>query len=149
MEMIVFVGCQGAGKSTFYRERFFNTHVRVNLDMLKTRNRERLLVRACLDIQQSFVVDNTSPTAEDRKRYFDLANGFGFKVIGYFFEGTIDELLQRNAQRVGKELVPEIGVRGTLKKLERPTLAEGFDEIFRVNVLQDKTFNVVRLQGEV
>ena len=80
---------------------------------------------------------------------FDLANGFRFKVIGYCFEGTIDELLQRNAQRAEKELIPEIGVRGTLKKLERPTLAEGFDEIFRVDVLQDKTFSVVRLQGEV
>lgn len=149
VEMIVFVGCQGAGKSTFYRERFFNSHVRVNLDMLRTRNRERLLVKACLDMQQRFVVDNTNPTAEDRKRYFDLANGLGFKVIGCFFEGTLDELLQRNAQRAGKEVVPEIGVRATFKKLERPTLAEGFDEIFQVNVLQDRTFNVVRLQGEV
>ena len=149
MEMIVFVGCQGAGKSTFYRERFFNTHVRVNLDMLKARNRERLLVRACLDMQQRFVIDNTNPTVEDRKRYFDLANGSGFKVIGYFFVATLDELLQRNSQRRGKEVVPEIGVRGTLKKLERPALAEGFDEIFRVNVLQDRTFNVVRLQDEV
>ncbi len=149
MEMIVFVGCQGAGKSTFYRERFFKTHVRVNLDMLKTRNRERLLVRACLDMQQRFVVDNTNPTVEDRQRYFELANGFGFKVIGYYFEATIEELLQRNAQRAAKEQVPELGVRGTLKKLERPTLAEGFDEIFRVNVLQDQTFNVVRLSDEV
>ena len=149
MEMIVFIGCQAAGKSTFYRERFFNTHIRVNLDMLKTRNRERLLVRACLDMQQRLVVDNTNPTAEDRKRYFELANGSGFKVIGYFFEATLDELLQRNSQRSGKEVVPEIGVRGTLKKLERPTLAEGFDEIFRVNVLQDRTFSVVRLQNEV
>jgi predicted kinase len=149
VEMIVFVGCQGAGKSTFYRERFFNTHVRVNLDLLKTRNRERLLVRACLDMQQRFVVDNTNPTADDRKRYFDFANGFGFKVIGYFFEATLDELLQRNAQRAGKEVVPEIGVRGTLKKLQRPTLAEGFDEIFQVNVLQDMAFNVVRLHGEI
>ncbi len=145
MEMIVFVGCQGAGKSTFYRDRFFNTHVRVSLDMLKTRNRERLLVRACLDMQQRFVVDNTNPTADDRKRYFNLADGSGFKVVGFFFEATINELLQRNAQREGKEVIPEIGVRGTLKKIERPILAEGFDEIFRVNVLQDRTFSVVRL----
>ena len=117
--------------------------------MLKTRNRERLLIKACLEMQQRFVVDNTNPTLEDRKRYFDLANGFHFKVKGYFFDATLDELLQRNSQRIGKEVVPEIGVRGTLKKLEKPKLLEGFDEIFQVNVLQNRTFNVVRLQGEV
>lgn len=147
--MIVFVGGQGAGKSTFYRERFFNTHIRVNLDMLRTRHRERLLVLACLQMKQRFVVDNTNPTARDRKRYFDLASGFGFKVIGYFFEATLVELLQRNAQRADAEVVPEIGVRGTLKKLEKPTVVEGFDEVFCVNVLQDSTYRLVRLQDEV
>jgi len=37
MEAVIFVGLQAAGKSTFYRERFFDTHVRINLDMLRTR----------------------------------------------------------------------------------------------------------------
>ena len=36
MEAVLFVGLQASGKSTFYRERFFRTHVRINLDMLKT-----------------------------------------------------------------------------------------------------------------
>jgi transcriptional regulator with XRE-family HTH domain len=37
VEAIIFVGIQASGKSTFYRERFFDTHLRINLDMLKTR----------------------------------------------------------------------------------------------------------------
>ena len=41
VEAVIFVGLQGSGKSTFYRERFFDTHVRLSLDMLKTRHRER------------------------------------------------------------------------------------------------------------
>jgi predicted kinase len=149
VEMIIFVGGQGAGKSTFYRERFFNTHVRVSLDMLKTRNRERKLIRACLDMQQRFVVDNTNPTIEDRRRYFDLVNGLNVRVLGIFFEATLDELLKRNAQRAGKEIVPEIGVRGTFKKLERLSPSEGFDEIFQVSLLQNREFNMVRLHDEV
>ena len=44
MEIILFIGIQATGKSSFFRERFFRTHVRVNLDMLKTRHREKLLV---------------------------------------------------------------------------------------------------------
>lgn len=149
MEMIVFAGCQGAGKSTFYRERFFTTHVRICLDMLKTRNRERSFIKTCLDLQQRFVVDNTNPTIVARKRYLEFAHGYGFKIIGYCFEATLVELLQRNAQRSGKELIPEAGIRGTLKKFEPLCPAEGFDDLFRVNVRADRTFNVVRLQDEV
>ena len=46
MEAVIFVGLQASGKSTFYRERFSRTHVRINLDMLKTRHRETLAWRA-------------------------------------------------------------------------------------------------------
>src|ERR1700732_3621890 len=72
MEAIIFIGIQGAGKSTFYRERFFDTHVRINLDMLRTRKREEQLLAACLDAGQSFVVDNTNPQASDPARPKDL-----------------------------------------------------------------------------
>ena len=61
MEALIFVGLQASGKSTFYKERFFTTHLRINLDMLRTRHRERLLIGACLEAKQPFVVDNTNP----------------------------------------------------------------------------------------
>jgi predicted kinase len=48
MEAILFTGIPASGKSTFYKERFFATHVRINLDMLKTRKREILILQACL-----------------------------------------------------------------------------------------------------
>src|SRR6266480_1820193 len=57
MEMILLIGLQATGKSTYYREKFFRTHVRVNLDMLRTRQRERLLVDACITGKTKFVVD--------------------------------------------------------------------------------------------
>ena len=36
MEAIIFVGLPGSGKSSFYKERFFDSHVRISLDLLKT-----------------------------------------------------------------------------------------------------------------
>jgi predicted kinase len=30
MEAVIFIGIQGAGKSFFYKERFFNMHVRMD-----------------------------------------------------------------------------------------------------------------------
>ena len=74
-EAILLIGLQGSGKSTFYRERFFATHVRINLDMLRTRRREILLLDACLAGGTPFVVDNTNPTLAARARYLTLARG--------------------------------------------------------------------------
>src|SRR5215213_10574197 len=87
-EAVVFCGVQAAGKSTYYRERFFETHVRISMDLLKTRNRERLLLEACLLAKQPFVVDNTNPLAADRARYVHPARAAGFAVTGYFFRAT-------------------------------------------------------------
>ena len=48
MEAVILIGIQASGKSSFYKERFFDTHVRINLDMLKTKHRQRVLLDACL-----------------------------------------------------------------------------------------------------
>ena len=39
MEIIILMGIQASGKSTFYRQKFADSHIRINLDMLKTRHR--------------------------------------------------------------------------------------------------------------
>ena len=126
------MGIQGSGKSTFYMENFFKTHVRINLDMLKTRNREKILTKACFEAKQNFVVDNTNPTAESRKRYIDGAKKAGFKVIAYYFDIEYHTALKRNNNRIGREKVPEIAVLSTKKQLEKPIYAEGIDEIFTI-----------------
>ncbi len=134
MEAVVFVGIQASGKSTFYQRRFFKTHVRIKLDMLRTRRREELLVRACLEAKQPFVVDNTNPTARDRARYVGPAKAAGFRVVGYYFESEVSEALERNASRPERERVPEVGVRGTHSRLEVPSFGEGFDALYRVRI---------------
>ena len=48
MEAVVFCGIQASGKTTFYLERFFQSHVRLNLDMLKTRHREQVPISGLL-----------------------------------------------------------------------------------------------------
>jgi predicted kinase len=134
MDAVIFIGIPGSGKSTFFRERFFETHVRINLDMLKTRHREKILVDACLKAKQSFVVDNTNVTANERARYIPLARQAGFRVVGYYFQSNLEEALKRNRQRSGKALIPPKGVRGRYHQLELPKLAEGFDQLIYVRI---------------
>ena len=142
MEAVIFCGIQATGKSSFYRERFFRTHVRLNLDMLKTRHRERILLRACLEAQQPFVVDNTNPTAADRARYVEPARAAAFRVTGYYFQSVVRDAIRRNAARPERERVPIPGIAGTYKVLQVPTLAEGFDALYYVETSGDNEFTV-------
>ncbi len=137
MEAIVLVGVQGAGKSAWYHANCRDTHLRLNLDMLRTRNRENILLHACLAAVQPFVVDNTNPTAKGRRRYVELAKAAGFRVNAVVFRISLDEALSRNAQRTGRARVPDVAIRGTCAKLEPVTWAEGFDEITWVDVEAD------------
>ncbi|NML16788.1 AAA family ATPase [Azohydromonas caseinilytica] len=118
MEAVLFIGIQGSGKSTFYRERFFDTHVRISLDLLRTHHRERRLLALCLETRQRFVVDKTNPTAAERARYIQPSRAAGFQVIGFFFEPDPAGAFERNRRR--PHPVPPAGLFGTLKRLERP-----------------------------
>ena len=142
MEAVIFVGIQGAGKTTFYVERFLHTHVRVSLDLLRIRHREHVFLDTCLATRQPFVVDNTNPTAADRARYLGPARDAGFRVVGYFFETTAAEAARRNAGRPERHRVPARAIYGTHKRLQPPVMAEGFDALFRVTIDPDGRFVV-------
>ena len=132
MEAIIFAGVQGAGKSTFYCRHFFRTHVRINLDMLRTRRREDMLLACCLQMGQRFVVDNTNRTVAERAKYIRAAREAHFRVIGYLFETDLETCLRRNESRAPHERIPPKGIVGTYRRFERPTVDEGFDELFLV-----------------
>jgi predicted kinase len=142
MEAVIFVGVQGSGKSTFYRERFFDTHVRINLDMLRTRHREQLLLAACLTGKQAFVIDNTNPLPSDRARYIGPAREAGFRVVAYFFETPLRDAIRRNNERAGKQKVPVPAIAGTIRKLQAPTMEDGYDAIYKVTISPEGGFVV-------
>jgi len=142
MEAVILIGVQGSGKSTFFRRRFFDTHVRINLDMLRTRAREKILFEACLRAGQPFVVDNTNPTRADRQRYIPACKAAGFRVAAYWFDMTIEECLARNAARAGKQVIPPPGLHACRWRLQPPTKDEGFDAIYRVRTDEQGQFVV-------
>jgi predicted kinase len=142
MEAIVLCGVQGSGKSTFYRDRFAETHVRVSMDLLRTRTREAAFMMLCLDTRQPFVVDNTNPTPAERRRYVEPARAAGFRVVGYLVEVDEVEALARNREREGVRRVPAAGLVGTARRLVRPAPEEGFDELWHATAAQDGGWRV-------
>lgn len=148
MEGVIFTGIQASGKSTFYKERFFRTHVRINLDQVRTRNRERRLLEVCLETGQLVVIDNTNPAVEDRARYIKLFKKYGFKVIGYYFESKIEQAKERNSKRTGKEAIPLPGLLSTYRRLVIPSLEEGYDELYYVSMDGEGGFKIDEWQKE-
>ncbi len=134
MHLILFIGIPGSGKSTFYQQNFFHTHLRVSLDLLRTRNREERLLEFCFGTKMRLVVDNTNVREEDRRPYIGLARRHGYRVTGYYFLSHLADCLQRNAQRTGKARIDEKGVVAKFRQLQPPSLREGFNELFHVQI---------------
>ena len=146
MEAIIFCGVQASGKSTYYQQHFFQTHVRISMDLLRTRNRERRFMELCLQTGQRFVIDNTNPSIEERSRYIGPAKEAGFKIVGYFFESLLSDAIRRNEGREGKARIPVKGVGGTYKRLQIPTLAEGYDNLYKVKLTPDHRYLIEEIQ---
>jgi len=113
VELVVFVGLQASGKSTFFRERFAESHQHVSKDLFpnnrnKIRRQEHRL-RAALSVGRCVVVDNTNPTLEDRRVLIGLGGEYGARIVGYFFDAGVRECIRRNEIRESKARVPGRG----------------------------------------
>lgn len=134
MDAVLFIGLQASGKSSFYKDRFFRTHMRISLDMLRTHHREAVFLGACLDTGQRFVVDKMNVTQAQRAVYITKSRNAGFRIVGYYFRSSVEECLRRNAARQSDERVPDKAILGMHKQLQLPELAEGFDELYHVRL---------------
>lgn len=135
-QMIIFIGIQACGKTTFFRS-VLACHglAHINLDTLHRRHKEAITIRTCLDSMRSFVVDNTNPQISDRQRYIPLAKSHGYEIIGIFFQSRIKDCIERNEQR-GRR-IPLRAILGTSNKLQMPSYNEGFDQLFFARITDD------------
>lgn len=146
MELIIFIGLQGSGKSTFYRTYLAATHEHVSKDIVgnnKNPNRRQLqLIERAFQFQHSVAVDNTNPTIEVRRPLIELGRQYGAIIIGYYFEADLKQSLERNRQRLGKAKVPDVALYTTFKKLEPPSFSEGFAKLYSVRIAANTHFEI-------
>ena len=96
--------------------------------------RQEQLIEAALAAGRSVVVDNTNPRRADRVPIIAAARRHGAQVAGYFFQTDAADALRRNRAREGRERVPAVAIFATRKRLEVPTVDEGFDHLYTVFV---------------
>ena len=60
-ELVIFIGLQASGKTSFYRSRLAQTHVHISKDLMRNNRRperrQQQLVREALSAGRSLVVD--------------------------------------------------------------------------------------------
>jgi len=134
MQCVLLIGLPGSGKSSFFKDVFADSHVRINRDMLKTKSREQRLFDLCLELRQPCVVDNTNVTAAERAQFIGPAKANGFEIAGYFFDVPVRDAIARNAARPTGARIPAVGIYAAAKRLQRPVWEEGFDRLHAVTL---------------
>jgi predicted kinase len=132
-ELVVMVGLQGCGKSTWVAGHLAGTHAVVSKDhwpnARRREARQRRLVAELLAEGRSVVVDNTNPSVEDRAPLIAAARAADAVVRCVWIDTPFRTCLERNAARQGRAQVPRVGVLATRARFVPPTLAEGFDKV--------------------
>src|SRR5712671_5040581 len=147
MDLVVLIGLPGSGKSSFHRARYAATHVHVSKDLMGSARRKDekqiRLLEAALRSGRSVVVDNINARRADRAPLIEAAHRLGATVTGILVAAPVAECLRRNAAREGKARVPAVAIYLAARKLEPPTRAEGFDEVFEARLADDGSWWVV------
>jgi predicted kinase len=146
IECVILAGLPGAGKSTFYHTFFAATHVHLSKDLWpNARNRDARLreeLDRVLAEGRSVVIDNVNASAADRAPLIDIARTHAAAVVGYFFAVTTRQAVARNATRTGRGKVPNVAIFAAAKKYQEPRLDEGFDQLFRIELTDDRQSGV-------
>lgn len=150
-ELVILVGLQAAGKTTFYHRYFAATHAHVSKDLLRNNKRperrQTQLISEALAAGQSVVVDNTNTTTPDRATPILLGRVAGARITGYYFPTTVGASLTRNRQRTGRARVPDVAIYARARQLTPPTYAEGFDALYTVEIAGAGVFTVTPMEN--
>jgi predicted kinase len=150
MELIMLVGVPTSGKSTFSNQQKYSKYVRISSDdILQEVAKERQqsyntvfkgnirfaqiammkVLRKAIEENKSLIWDQTNLTRKQRKEKLKHIPAH-YKKTAVYFIIDLKTALQRNTQRPGKVIPPEVLER-MIKEYELPTLEEGFDEIIK------------------
>jgi bifunctional polynucleotide phosphatase/kinase len=173
LELVIFCGSPGAGKSTYYWNNLQPLgYERVNQDILKTVSPISIIIehsvnrpqrpkclkvaRELLEAKKSVVVDNTNANIETREYWTSLAKELNVPIRCVRFISTPELCKHNNAVRAAnKDLNPEsrtslpgIAFGDFGRRFQEPTLSEGFEDIISVKFQFEGTEEARKIWGQ-
>ncbi|KAI4727080.1 PNK3P-domain-containing protein [Aureobasidium sp. EXF-10728] len=145
LELVVFCGSPGAGKSTWFQQHLKPLgYERVNQDILKSRDRCLKVAREFLENGKSVAVDNTNADIKAREYWTKLAESLEVPIRCVHFTAP-SKLCEHNdavrsigGQQLGmnpesRTMLPKQAFTGFASRYSPPTLDEGFVDITKVD----------------
>lgn len=132
--LIIMVGMPGSGKTSYVLKHLRNTHIRLNLDTIKNRDKERSLFFACLAARVNIVIDNTNMSREERARFLPFAIACGYTTCVVYIDVPVEVCRERSTQRVTNERrnpIPDKAFNGMISRFQMPDKdLEAFDFLY-------------------
>ena len=126
-EMVILVGYQAAGKTTFAENKFVtHGYIRIDGDSLKTPAKMIKEAEKHLKIGKSVVIDATNGKKENRELFITLAKKYNTPVRCFVFNTSIETAMEWNNKRfmeTGKK-IPKIAFYTYRKNYCPPTISE-------------------------
>ncbi|KAF2704765.1 PNK3P-domain-containing protein [Pleomassaria siparia CBS 279.74] len=150
VDIVLFCGSPGAGKSSFYWRHLQPLgYARVNQDILKTREKCLKAAASLVDEGTSVVVDNTNADTETRASWTALAKKLKVPIRCVLFTAPT-KLCEHNdvvrGLNIGPEtnpekrsLLPRLAFTGFASRYREPKDTEGFQDIVKIDFEFDGT----------
>lgn len=149
LELVLFVGSPASGKSTYYKT-FLEPlgYVRVNQDLLKSRNACLARAREILKDGQSVCIDNTNARRDTRALWLELAKEMAqegaspvlVRVVQFTAEtqlckhnNALRAFSQQAHEKEKREILPDAAFGSFESGYSTPKLEEGFSRVDTVD----------------
>ena len=141
-ELILLVGCQASGKSSFYREHLATEgYKHVSQDILKSKEKCLSTTEHLLTTGKSVVVDNTNPDIASRSSYIQLATKRSVPVRVFWLVTSMEHCKHNNLYRQitdktkSHQNIDDRVLNIYQNRFQEPKLGEGVKEVVKVRIL--------------
>jgi bifunctional polynucleotide phosphatase/kinase len=143
--LVILVGAQGSGKSSFAKK-YFGNYKYINNDTLVSKKVKDAALTDAFNNNNCIIIDNTNPKKMTRKTYIDTAIKKKYKITCYYISTSIDISKHNNYYRYyvsngNVARVPTLAYNIYKKNLEMPTVDEGINEVINIDFVNSNIDN--------